>query len=217
MRHARRTSLFCVAIALLLSWLPLTRAEDDTRFSKALSAQEFSAAGLAQLSSDQIAILDALVRRDLTNAARSRKPPLPAEFTQRLTSDERRNAGLDLLADAERSQVNALVQRLIAPPPANVAFSSSGSGSVANAVRSVKINREPQIHGTVGLMVAAGSGGYSAFGGGMALTYDDPANRFSVTVAYSEIHEKGDFLRRDCRDGYWPSRDYSVGLHKKLW
>jgi hypothetical protein len=80
----------------------------------------------------------------------------------------------------------------------------------------VKINREPQIHGTVALMVAAGSGGYSAFGGGMALTYDDPANRFAITVAYSEIREKGDFLRRDYRDHYWPSRDYSIGFHRKL-
>lgn len=217
MRKLRSFSSLCVAIALLLSWLPLARAEDDTRFSKALAPQEFSSAGLAQLSSDQIAILDALVRRDLANAARSNKPPTPAEFTQRLTADERRNAGLELLAAEERNHIDALVQRLIAPPASDATFADSGSGSLANAVRSVKINREPQIHGTVALMVAAGSGGYSAFGGGMALTYDDPANRFAVTVAYSELHEKGDFLRRDCRDRYWRSRECSVGLHKTLW
>jgi hypothetical protein len=202
---------------LLLSWLPLARAEDDPRFSKALAPQEFSSAGLTLLSSDQIAILDALVRRDVASAARSNKPPAPAEFTQRLTADERRNAGLDLLADEQRSQVDAFVQRLIAPPPVGPSFSDSGSGSLANAVRSVKINREPQIHGTVALMVAAGSGGYSAFGGGMALTYDDPANRFSVTVAYSEIHEKGDFLRRDYRDHYWPTGPYSSRLRDPFW
>lgn len=203
--------LFGIALAVALSFGALARAQDDVRFSKALAPQEFTASGLSSLSSDQLAVLDALVRRDIAGSYRTSTSPRADRFSDRLSADERRNAGLETLADAERLQLDACVQRLIAPPPPSSSLVGPGSAGLANAVQSVKIRREPEIHGSVSLMVAAGSHGYSAYGGGMVLTYDDPANRFSVAVGYSEIHEKGDYLWRDCRGR--PFR----GLGDPLW
>ena len=55
------------------------------------------------------------------------------------------------------------------------------------------LRRDPEIHGSVTLMVAAGSNGYSAYGGALNLSYYDPVRRFSIDVGYSEIHSKGGY------------------------
>src|SRR5882724_1394380 len=74
-------------------------AAEDIRLSKTLALGEFADAGLQHLTSDQIAILDALVRRDMAANLRvpAAKETRAARFTQRLSADERKNAGLTLL------------------------------------------------------------------------------------------------------------------------
>lgn len=172
------------------------KADENTRFSKTLSSTEVATAGLAELSSDQVAILDALVRRDIAQSEFVAKTPRAARFSERLSADERRNAGLDVLNDNQRAQLDASVQRLIAPPPttetsSTASFGTTGRANAASGVRSVKIRRDPEIHGSMTLMVAVGSHDYTAYGGGVVLTYDDPANKFALSVAYSEVRSKG--------------------------
>lgn len=180
---------FTLALALLTSCFTAARAS-DMRFSKSLSTEDFSAAGLNRLSSDHIAILDALVRRDIAQSRLVSKEPRPAQFSDRLTATERDNAGVSLLTANEIAALDAHIAPL-AVPPASGASARFTPNSRYAPVPSVKIDRGPRIHGELTLMVAAGSDDYSAYGGGIAVTLDDPASKMALTVAYSEIHSKG--------------------------
>ncbi|ACB73400.1 hypothetical protein [Opitutus terrae] len=187
----RSLLLFVVALSLGV----LARADDEVRHSKSLSAAEFASAGLDQLSSDQLAVLDALVRRDLTQAQLVSKTPRAARFSERLSADERRNAGLEQLSDEELARVDATVAARIAPPAG--VFSASGIGPTP-PIQSWKIRRDPEIHGSATLMVAAGSHGYRAYGGALDIYYVDPTNKFTIGVGLSEVRSKGGLYR-----GYW--------------
>lgn len=195
-----RFLLSSVALIAALAFAGAVRADDLPRFSKTLSAAELSSVGVARLSSDQLAILDALVRRDLERSRFASREPRAARFSDRLTADERRNAGIDQFPDAERTALDAAVERLITPPPA-----AGGTARYAGgySVPNVKLRREPEIHGSLTLLYGVGSGGYSEYGGEMVLTYEDPADRFAVAVGYSELHTKGGYYYRNCRDGFF--------------
>jgi hypothetical protein len=186
---------------LLAAGASSLQAAEDTRFSKTLSTEETSTLGVARLSSDQIAVLDALVRRDIDRAGYVSKQPRAARFSQRLTADERRNAGFDTLAETEVTQLDTTVERLMPKPRTAQTFSAGGGGPYS--VPSVKIRRGPEIHGEFTLMVGAGSGGYSEYGGAAVFTYDDPANGFALSVGYAETHSKGGYLHRGYYDRYW--------------
>lgn len=170
-------------------------AAEVARFSQALATAERTAVGLPSLSSDHVAVLDALVRRDAAAQAAPRRdgaPPLPARFSERLTADERRNAGLALLTAAELIQLDAAVDRsttaslartLLAPP----AFIPL---SVRARVAETQSKTAPEIHGSFTLGMGFGKG-YSERFGGMTLTYEDPARNLAVSFSYSETHVKG--------------------------
>lgn len=176
-------------------------ADDPVRFSKTLTSDEVSTLGLAQLSSDQLAILDALVRRDIEKSRIPSRQPRAARFSDRLTADERRNAGLAALDAAQLAGIDTAVERLISPPALSA---GAGPYSGGYSVPNVKLRRDPEIHGSLTLLYGVGSHGYSEYGGGLVLTYDDPANRFAVAVGYSELHTKGGYPYL-CRD--YPYRD----------
>jgi len=62
------------------------------------------------------------------------------------------------------------------------------------------LRRDPEIHGSITLMVAGGSHGYSAYGGAIDLSYVDPVHHFEIGVGYSEIHSSGGYgyFGRNC-------------------
>lgn len=184
-----RSLLLLVAV---LSLGLLARADEEVRHSKTLSAAEFSSTGLEKLSSDQLAVLDALVRRDLNQAQLVSKTPRAARFSERLSADERHNAGLDQLSAEQLAQVDATVAARIAPPSGG--FSVTGS-SPTPPIQSWKIRRDPEIHGSATLMVAAGSHGYRAYGGALDVYYVDPTNKFTLGVGISEVRSKGGLYR----------------------
>ena len=185
-----------IAFGLLL--LGAVRANQaDVRFSQTLKAEDRSAGGFARLSSDEVAVIDALVRRDTVGRVRSATTETPTLFSQRLTADERRPAGLAKLTDAELSKLDALVDRfqsaklartLLAPPT----YIARGSRVVPSEAK-----KEREIHGSFSLSYGWGSGGYSEKTGSMVLTLDDPARRFSITIGYTESHVKGGSIYRD--------------------
>jgi hypothetical protein len=167
-------------------------------FSKSVTADETASAGLAQLSSDQLGALDALVRRDLALAANTPPAaPRPARFSARLSESERRSAGLTLLTAAKLEQLDTLVKRFASapPPPLTSPSATVGDKTEANGPQTVSWRRKPEIHGMVSLMYGVGSHGYSERGGATVLTYDDPNRNFSVAVGYSQFRTTGDFLR----------------------
>ena len=68
-----------------------------------------------RLTSDQIAVIDALIRRDLAAQLTPRRGDAPpaARFSQRLSDDERRNAGLAALSGPEIERLDALIAHSI--------------------------------------------------------------------------------------------------------
>ena len=186
---------------------------EEVRLSKALPPSEFNAAGLSQLSSDEIAVLDALVRRDTltTQSTTSGRASRPARFSERLTADERKNSGLAQLTEAQLGQLDQYVARLSAPMVGTSGVLRS-AGNSSGVVTSTSLRRAPEIHGMISLMYGVGSGGYSERGGAMVLTYDDPSG-ISLAVGYSEVRTKGGYgyYGRDCRDRYFG------GLDRPMW
>lgn len=199
----RLLALACFTFVVCTS----ARAEVESRFTKSLAPAESAQLGLDHLSSDQLAVLDALVRKDATAARMVRATkPRAARFSARISADERRNAGLTVLGPEQLNELDARVEQFVAPPPADGGSYrvSSASGSTIYTARSLR--REPEIHGSVTLVYGVGSHGYSERGGAMTLSYEDPENRFAIAVGYAEMHTKGDYVGRYCRDGFsrWP-------------
>jgi len=195
-------------VVFAAGFAPASRASDDARFSKTLAFADFAQTGLARLNSDQLAALDALVRRDLVAAEFVTKTPRAARFSQRLSADERRVAGLTLLSEPELAQLDLQVERLMPAPRSSTTTPYTTGGT--NAVPSVTLRRAPEIHGEVTLLYGAGSGGFSEMGGSLVVSVEDPAHHMAIAVGYSELHTKGGYLRRDCRDGF--SRFDDLGL-----
>ena len=170
----------------------------DVRFSQALKAEERTAAGLARLSSDEVAVIDALVRRDTaTRAGTASGEAAAATFSQRLSTSERSAAGLAKLNATELPKLDGLVAqhqsarlaRSLLAPPSYVARPSR--------VTPIEKKKERALHGSYSLSFGMGSGGYSEKSGSMLLTYEDPERGFSISVGYSETHTKGGYIYRD--------------------
>ena len=191
--------MLLLAAALLAVALTATvRAADFTRFSQVLSAEQRAATGLDQLTSDQLAVLDALVRHDDAYAVPSTPAhPRPARFSQRLNADERRNAGLTRLSADQRARLDALVEQRV---PLHVSFAAPAAVAATPTVEVERVR--PQIHGAVTLGMGWGSGGYSEMGGSMVVDYYDPAHGLDLLMGYSEVRTKGSYLYRGCPDTY---------------
>ena len=185
-------------LAGLLVQVPATASAADspppTRFSQSLATAERHAAGLDRLSSDEIAVIDALVRRDLATQSAPRRgeaPAGPGRFSQRLTADERRTAGFAVLTEAELLKIDrladrnaaSLLSRTLLAPPTFVPLSIRARVAEAKATG-------PEIHGSFTLGMSVGKG-YSERFGGMTLTYEDPVRNFAVSFSYMESHVKG--------------------------
>lgn len=202
-------------------------ASEDLRLSRTLIPAEYEDSGLKQLTSDQIAVLDALVRRDtevLSRPAPANKPRAE-RFSERLSADEQNNAGLTLLSGSELAKLNAYVARLTAPIGSPSGSFASGGGTSQPWIAEKTLRRPPEIHGSITLLYGQGSGGYSERGGAMVLTYDDPSG-ISVAVGYSEIRTKGgygpyyrdyyDYHRRPFGLGGYHDRSFGTGLGLRL-
>lgn len=172
--------------------------QTDVRFSQTLNAEDRTSGGIPRLSSDEIAVIDALVRRDTLGRARpATVEEAPTSFSQRLTADERRPAGLAKLSETELSKLDALVDRFQSAKLARTLLAPPTYLSRAARVVPSEAKKEREIHGSFSLSYGWGSGGYSEKTGSMVLTMDDPARRFSITIGYTESHLKGGSIYRD--------------------
>lgn len=187
-----------ILLACAAFWQPLLATESARgRFSQAMPNEERAALGLPRLSSDQLAALDALVRRDIAARGSVRADPAaPAVFSQRLSADERRLTGVTLLSAEELARLDGAVERhssaalartLLSPP----VYAAPRRAAVEPAEKKTK----PEIHGTFSLSYGWGKGGYSEKTGSMVVSVEDPSRRFGLTVGYAESHVKGDSVR----------------------
>jgi len=169
-------------------------APNDIRFSHTLNAEERDASGLSKLSSDEVAVIDALVRRDtVTRVSSAGTETEAATFSQRLTGDEQRTAGLSKLSQEELPKLNGFVTRYQSAKLARTLLAPPTYLARSSRVTPTEAKKEREIHGSFSLSYGMGSGGYSEKTGSMMLTMDDPARRFSITIGYSESHIKGGY------------------------
>lgn len=197
-----------ILLAVFLTWagLAATAAANDLRFSVSLEPVERTACGLTRLSSDQVAVLDAFVRRDTGTRGSSapadptKGPPSSAAFSQRLTVGERETAGLPTLTPAELAQLDATVERHQNARLARTLLAPPSFLSPRRQIVPTERKTEREIHGSFSLSYGMGSGGYSEKSGSMVLTLEDPAKGYSISVGYTETHTKGGtpyYLNRD--------------------
>lgn len=194
-----RSGLAAVALALSVFAsfrAPLLAADGPLRLSQSITTAERTATGLSRLSSDQIAVLDALYRRDLVAQSAPPRADVPApsaRFSQRLTDDERRNAGLTLLTEAELTQLDACAERSGRVSVARALLAQPTFIPVSMRARIAETqakNAAPEIHGSFTVGMGFGKG-YSERFGGMTLTYENPAKNLAISFSYSESHIKG--------------------------
>jgi hypothetical protein len=176
----------------LIAFAVLRADPADPRFSQTLNAEDRAAAGLTRLSSDEVAVIDALVRRDTAaRAGATNSDHVAATFSQRLTERERQTAGLPKLSTTELPKLDALIDRhqnaklarILLAPPTYLARSSR--------VTPTEAKKEREIHGSYSLSYGFGSGGYSEKSGSMVLNFEDPARGYSISIGYTETHIKG--------------------------
>ena len=190
------------ALGALMMTAAVVGWAEEARFSQRLTPAERAEVGLVKLSSDQLAVLDALVRRDeKMNAMPDATHPPPARFTQRLSSEERKSAGLNLLSEAELARLDVLIDQvnsghLLSPKPK----------PATSALKPEPTSPSPEIHGMLSFTYGMGRGGYREEGGAVALSLDGPAHDFSLFVGYEEMRGKGPLLDRGYAGSYFLAR-----------
>ena len=179
----------------------------ELRFSSALEAAEKVACGLGRLTSDQVAVIDALVRRDtvqlggpVASSAPEKVTAPAATFSQRLTPAERRTAGLEALPATELGRLDAAVERFQNARLARTLLAPPTYATRREPIITTERRKEREIHGSFSLSYGFGSGGYREKSGSMVLNLDDPARGYAITIGYTETHTKGGlptYLYRD--------------------
>ena len=197
----RASSLLALTCSLFAASL---FAGETLRFSQSLTAEQRSSSGVTQLNSDQVAALDALVRLDAHQAAAAARkaaiaapkpsattPESPAapqaarpSFTQALSVDQRRAAGLDTLTAEQQREVDTLVAQLA---PAGVHYEPASATAATDAVEFFPNRYE--VHGEVGFGLGGGSG-YSSREAWMSTTLLDTKTGTALSVGVSSSSEK---------------------------
>ncbi len=165
---------------------------EEGRFSQQLTPAEQAEIGLPQLSSDQLGVLDALIRLDeKCYAGPGATPRCRRVFPSEFRPADRNNAGFELLNKAQLERLDALVARI----EFGSVIVAATAASPGNALQPDFRRPGLEIHGMISYTIGGGSG-YSEQGMAMALEVDDPAHNFSVLVDYEQMHGKGPLLGR---------------------
>ncbi len=211
-----------LAAALLFTTGIAFAQADDARFSSTLRTEDKTASGITRLTSDQVAILDALVRRDTatrgsTPAPKSQAEAAPAAFSARLSADEVRNTGIGTLAATERSKLDALVDQHQSAKLARTFLAPPEFLSPHRRVSPTEKKNERRVHGSFSLSYGFGKGGYSEKTGSMVVNIDDPERNLSISIGYSQSHIKGGsgYIYRDpfYADPFYNDLHRSPDLH----
>lgn len=182
-------------------------ADDDTRFSSTLTVVQRDLAGFTQLSADNVAIIDGLVRQDVAASKFKDNDVDHTRFSERHTPREREIAGLAQLTPDQKAQLDEYVYERISGnvPSVGSPITAASHSGVKNATAANKLD----IHGQVSFTYGWGKGGHG-YGTDIVLSYEDPAGRYAVAVGYSDYHGKG-FIP-SCLPGYGPYRPYPALL-----
>jgi hypothetical protein len=166
----------------------VARGAADVRFSATLTPDLRDRTGLSQLTADNIAVIDGLVRQDEALSKFKDNNVDHTRFSQRRTPREREISGLDHLTVAQVALLDDLVRlRITGVSPISAALAGTVSGP---AISPGLTDKKLDIHGEVGFTYGWGDGGNFS-GGDIVLTQTDPAGRYSVLVGYSQYQGEG--------------------------
>lgn len=193
MKHASIFSWSARGLLAAVFLLTLVARAEPTNFSASLTDENKNLIGLAKLTPEQIASLDAQVAREISVARQGDTPAFSTPFTKRRTPQQRKAAGLDQLMTPELKRLDSLVAHAVANRPAPAAplitkphvSTPPGDGWVEVTPKKL------EVHGEVTLAYMWGSGGTSGYGASMATTVSDPDDKYAVTLVLSQFHFKG--------------------------
>lgn len=187
MRSIRFAVLFA---GLLFAIAPLGAAQGG--FTATLTAEQQRATGVASLTDDERAELNAIVASELALARQGDVAGFARSFSSRRSDEERAAAGLANLSAAELAELDRLIAALIAAGP-----------TLKNMPRRVTVSEGKQrdrleVHGEMSYTIGGGSGGRSFQGGSMTTTIFDRKTGSSISLTYGRY--EGDlFGAYDCR------------------
>lgn len=189
-----------LALAAVLGGLTVLSAADGG-FSATLAAPQRDSAGLAQLSADQLVVLDRLVADDLASARQLKATELSGRFSARHTDAQRQAAGLDRLSAAQRDTLDELVAGAIAAQPLPRERPRLKDNEV------VSLKRRLEVHGGMSFTYGWASGGGNYRGASAWVDYYDPVSGLGLSVGFSRY--TGDL---PYYGGWWPGY-YDGGLY----
>jgi hypothetical protein len=190
--HSALPVRWLTAVLVCALAAPASRADDDVRFSATLSPAQRAETGLDRLTTDNVAVIDALVRLDIA-ATRFRDNNIRStRFSQRRTAHERDIAGLDHLSQDQLAKLDAIVALRIPAPalPPDASLAYAGVSLDTSTVPSPDRRPAPEIHGSFSLTYGWSKAG-SVRGADSVITYVDPTRGFSLTVGYSQYRGTG--------------------------
>jgi hypothetical protein len=169
---------------------PQSPAPSPVPFSTGLTSAQAAACGLGRLTDAERAVLDTAVARELALARQGGVRGFSTPFSERQPPADRARSGLDRLTDAERHALDEAVAGAMASTYLQPLSPRTLLGGPLETVAPPS-----PLHGSMTLMYGWGSGGRSAYGASMEVTYLDPKDRFSATVVYSTT--RGDLFIDD--------------------
>ncbi len=181
---------------LLLFSLLLARtlSAAEGGFAATLSTEQRTVAGITTLGNDERAALDQLVADDLAFARREKLTALDGTFVSRRAEPERKQAGLDQLTAEQLAKLNELVANALAArtqPRERPRLKDND----------VLVKKRGEVHGSVTVGYAWGSGGRSTRFGAFNVNYYDPESRIGISIGVSSSDG----------DGFWGYPGYYGG------
>ncbi|MFT3784387.1 MAG: hypothetical protein QM790_20445 [Nibricoccus sp.] len=180
-----------LAAVFITAWAARAGA---TGFTSDLSDENKVGIGVAKLTPEQIAALDAQVAREIAVARQGDTPAFSTTFSKRRTPQQRKEAGLDRLMTPELNRLDTLVANAVAnrPAPPGPTIVKPASTTPESASDWVDVTPPKwDVHGQVSLAYIWGSGGRSGYGASVATTATDPSGKVSVSLVLSQFTFKG--------------------------
>jgi hypothetical protein len=206
LRLLRGLSLALLALAGAgSSFAQTTGQAAATRFTQTLTPQEQTAVGIAKLTEDQLASLDAQIGRELRLARQGDAIAFVGTFSSRRPSSEYTAAGLATLTPSEIAALDEYVARAIAQRPVTVPPRTDlGNRAIETETR------RAQWHGEITMMYGRGSGGREFYGGSVTTIYDDPDHNFAAAITVGQYRGDGYYFGPGYY-GYGPPYGYGRG------
>lgn len=184
---------------LAVMGMPMVAAVSGS-FTDRLSDEQKTAAGLKNLTSTELTVLDQLVADDIASNRRSSAPALSDRYSQRYSESQSHAAGLDRLTVGEINRLDELIASAIAIAPQPRERPRLRGGDILSEKGRL------QVHGGLSFTYGMASGGRDYRAGSAWVSYFDPVTGLGLSFSYSR--SSGDFFPHYYPGDYYPDSQY---------